>query len=237
MKRVSFRDVGLKYALSPYDKPVTHIEPGETLVLETEDAFSGQVRKKGDYRDRGTIPYGNPVVGPIYVEGAEKGNTLAVSIEEIEPLIGQGATHLSEFTQSYITSVPVFKFMNVSLPHEPRICPIKDGLVIFSDRIAIPYQPMVGTIGVAPFLEAESVSSGVLPGRHGGNMDIPEVAPGSTIFFPVYHEGALLYAGDVHAVQGDGEISGTAVEMPARTKIRVDLLKGEPISWPRIETA
>lgn len=67
-------------------------------------------------------------------------------------------------------------------------------------------------------------------------MDIPEVAPGSTIFFPVYHEGALLYAGDVHAVQGDGEISGTAVEMPAKIRIRVDLLKGEAISWPRIET-
>lgn len=95
---------------------------------------------------------------------------------------------------------------------------------------------MMGTIGVASFLETESVSSGVLPSRHGGNMDIPEVAPGSTIFFPVYHEGALLYAGDVHAVQGDGEISGTAVEMPAKIRIRVDLLKGEAISWPRIET-
>jgi len=236
MKQVSFKDVGLKYALSPYDKPVTNIEPGETLVLETEDACSGQVRKKGDYRDRGKIPYGNPVVGPIYVEGAERGNVLAVSIEEIEPLIGQGVTHLTEFSESYITSVPVFKFMNVSLPREPRICPIKNGLVYFSDRIVIPYQPMVGTIGVAPFIEAESVSSGVLPGRHGGNMDLPEVAPGSTIFFPVYHDGALLYVGDVHAVQGDGEISGTAVEMPAKTKIRIDLLKGEQISWPRIET-
>jgi acetamidase/formamidase len=95
---------------------------------------------------------------------------------------------------------------------------------------------MVGTIGVTPFLEAESISSGVLPGRHGGNMDLPDVAPSSTIFLPVYHKGALLYAGDVHAVQGDGEISGTAVEMPAEIKIKVGLLKGEPISWPRIET-
>jgi acetamidase/formamidase len=236
MKLISFRDVGLRYTLSPYDKPVTRIEPGETLFLETEDACSGQVRKKGDYRDKGKIPYGNPVVGPIYVEGAEKGDKLAVSIEKIEPLIGQGVTHLSEFTESYITSVPIFKFMNVSLPRESRICPIKDRLVYFSERIAIPYQPMVGTIGVVPFLEAESISSGVLPGRHGGNMDIPEVAPGSIIFFPVYHKGALLYAGDVHAVQGDGEISGTAIEMPAKTKIRIDLLKGKSINWPRIET-
>jgi acetamidase/formamidase len=236
MKQISYKDIGLKYVLSPHDKPIAHVKAGETLILETEDACSGQVRKKGDYRDRGTIPYGNPVVGPIYVEEAERGNTLAVTIEEIEPLIGQGVTHLSEFTESYITSVPVFKFMNVSVPRESRICPIKDGLVYFSDRISIPYQPMVGTIGVAPFLEAESISSGVLPGRHGGNMDIPEVAPGSTILFPVYHRGALLYAGDVHAVQGDGEVSGTAVEMPAKIKIRIDLLKAGPISWPRIET-
>ncbi|MFC1931096.1 acetamidase/formamidase family protein [Chloroflexota bacterium] len=236
MNRVSFRDIGLKYVLSPHDEPVARIEPGETLALETEDACSGQIRKKGDYRDRGKIPYGNPVVGPIYIEGAEKGNTLAVLIEEIEPLIGQGVTYLSEFTESYIASLPVFKFMKVRVPHDPKICPIKDGLVYFSDRIAIPYQPMVGMIGVAPFPEAESISSSFLPGKHGGNMDLPEVAPGSTIFLPVYHKGALLYVSDVHAVQGDGEISGTAIEMPAKIKIKIDLLKGEPISWPRIET-
>jgi amidase len=158
MNRVSFRDTGLKYVLSPHDEPVAHMEPGETLVLETEDACSGQIRKKGDHRDRGKIPYGNPVVGPIYIEGAERGNTLAVLIEEIEPLIGQGVTYMSEFTESYIASPPVFKFMKVCLPREPKICPIKDGLVYFSDQIAIPYQPMVGTIGVAPFLEAESIS-------------------------------------------------------------------------------
>ena len=88
MKRISFRDIGLKYALSPFDKPVTRLEPGETLVLETEDACSGQIRMKGDYRDWGKFPYGNPVVGPIYVEGAEKGSTLAVMIAEIKPSIG-----------------------------------------------------------------------------------------------------------------------------------------------------
>jgi len=236
MSQVSFKDIGLKYVLSPYDKPVARVEQGETLILETEDACSGQIRKKGDTRDRGKIPYANPVIGPIYIKGAEKGDTLAVAIEEIEPLIGQGVTYLSKFNENYIASVPVFKFMKVSLPHEAKICLIRDGFVKFSDKISIPYQPMVGTIGVAPFLETESISSGVLPDKHGGNMDIPEVAPGSTIFLPVYHKGALLYAGDVHAVQGDGEITGTAIEMPSKTKIKVDVLKGKLISWPRIET-
>lgn len=236
MKRVSFRDVGLKYAFRPHDEPVARVEPGETLLLESEDACSGQIRKKGDHRDCGKIPYGNPIVGPIYVDGAEKGNTLAISIKEIKPLIGRGVTYMSESNENYIASLPIFKFMRVTLPREPKICRIEGGVVHFSDRVAIPYKPMVGTIGVAPLLEAEAASSSVLPGKHGGNMDLPDVAPGSTIFLPVYHNGALLYAGDVHAAQGDGEISGTAVEMAAETKIKVDLLKGEPISWPRIET-
>ena len=236
MKSLSFRDVGLKYALSPYDEPVVRVKPGETLMIEVEDASSGQIRKKGDRRDRSKAPYGNPVVGPIYIEGAEKGSTISVRIDEIKPTIGQGATYFSEFNETYVSGTPILRFMGINFPREPKICKIKDGQVYFSGNIVIPYRPMIGTIGVAPHLEEESVSSGVLPGRHGGNMDLPDVGPGSTVFLPVFHEGALLYVGDAHAVQGDGEISGTAVEMPAEVKIRVDLLGEETINLPRIET-
>ena len=236
MKRVSFRDVGLKYVLSPYDEPVVHVKSGENLVLEVEDATSGQIRKRGDRRDRSRIPFGNPVVGPIYVEGAERGSTISVAIKEIKPIIGQGATYLSEFNEVYVAGTPIFKFMGISFPREPKICKIKDRQIYFLDGIVIPYQPMIGTIGVAPHPEEESISSGVLPGRHGGNMDLPDVAPASTVFLPVFHEGALLYVGDAHAVQGDGEVSGTAVEMPAEVEIKVDLLEEKLINWPRIET-
>jgi len=234
LKRTSFKDVGLKYTLSPYDEPVAYVKPKETIILEVEDAASGEVRDKGDFRDRVKIPFGNPVVGPIYIEGAETGKSIAVAVEEIKPTIGQGVTYLSEFSESYLTSVPVFRFLGISLPREPKICKIKDGLVHFSDGITIPYQPMIGTIGAAPHAEAESISSGVLPGQHGGNMDLPDVCPTSNLFLPVFHEGALLYVGDVHAVQGDGEISGTAVEMPAEVTIKTDLVQ-ESINWPRIE--
>ncbi|MFQ6095115.1 MAG: acetamidase/formamidase family protein [Candidatus Bathyarchaeia archaeon] len=236
MKSVSFSDVGLKYVLSPYDEPIVHVKPGEVLLLEVEDASSGQIRNRGDSRDRSKIPFGNPVVGPIYIEGAEKGSTISVSIDEIKPTIGQGATYFSEFNEVYVAGTPILRFMGVSFPREPRICKMKDGQIYFSDDIVIPYQPMIGTIGVAPYPEEESFSSGVLPGRHGGNMDLPDIGPGSTVFLPVFHKGALLYVGDAHAVQGDGEISGTAVEMPAEVKIKMDLLEGEPINWPRIET-
>jgi len=235
LKRISFRDTGLKYTLSPYDEPVAYIKPKETVILEVEDACSGQIRDRRDYRDRHEIPFGNPVIGPIYIEGVEKGSSISISIEEIKPTIGQGVTYLSEFNESYLTSVPIFTFMKVSLPREPKICRIKDGLVCFSDEITIPCQPMIGTIGVAPHPEAESVSSGVLPGRHGGNMDLPDIGVASTVFLPVFHRGALLYVGDVHAVQGDGEISGTAVEIPAELTIKIDLAN-ESINWPRIET-
>jgi len=234
LKRISYRDVGLKYTLSPYDEPVAYVKPKETIILEVEDAPSGQIRKEGDFRDRTKIPFGNPVVGPIHVEGAEKERSLSISIEEIKPTISQGATYLSEFNEGYLTSVPVFKFLKSSLPRKPKICKIKDGLVYFNE-IAIPYQPMIGTIGVAPHPEAESTSSSVLPGRHGGNMDLPDIGSASTVFLPVFHRGALLYVGDVHAVQGDGEISGTAVEMPAEVAVKIDLME-EPINLPRIET-
>lgn len=235
MKRISFKDVGLKYTLSPYDEPVIRVKPKETLAIEVEDAPSGQIRKEGDLRDRSKIPFGNPVVGPIYIEGAEKGGTLSVFVKDIKPTIGQGSTYLSEFNQRYLTDVPVLTFLNNRLPQRTKICQIKDGLVHF-DNIKIPYRPMIGTIGVAPHPQAESISSSVMPGQHGGNMDISDISPGSTVFLPIFHKGGLLYIGDAHAIQGDGEISGTAVEMPAELTIKVDLKK-ENINWPRIETS
>jgi acetamidase/formamidase len=236
LKRVSFKDTGLKYVLSPLDEPVAFVRPKETLVVEVEDAASGRLRKDDDYRNRGKNPYGNPVVGPIYVEGAEVGDVLSVMIGEITSTIGQGVTYLSEFNEGYVAGTPIVKFMGVEFPRKPRICRIDAGWVHFSPEIKLPYRPMVGTIGVAPRPEEEALSSSVLPGHHGGNLDLPDVQPTSTIFLPIFHKGALLYLGDVHAIQGDGEISGTAVEMPAEIQVTVDVLKAQSITSPRIET-
>ena len=232
MKRVSFRDVGLKYVLSPYEKPVAYLRPRETIVLETEDACSGQLRAEGDRRDHGKVPFSNPVVGPIYIEGAEKGGAIAVSIGEIKPTTGQGVTYLS---RNYLVGYPIRRFIDMDLAEASRVCEIRGGLIHFSKGITIPYRPMVGTIGVAPHPEKEGMSSQVLPSRHGGNMDLPEVSPGSTVYLPVYHKGGLLYVGDVHAAQGDGEICGTGIEIPAEVHITVDVVR-ESLTWPRIET-
>jgi len=235
MKRLTLKMQGrLNYAISRFNEPRLRIDSGETIVVETEDAWSGQVRKKGDRRDYGKMPYGNPQSGPIYVNGAENGDSLAVRIEDIQPTIGQGATR----TPSYwwfigsIEAAALDKFLGSNLPEKMRICPIKDGKVYFSEKYVLPYEPFIGTIGTAPPLEV--VSSGLL-GNHGGNMDLPDVCVGNTIYLPVYVDGALLHLGDVHAIQGDGEITGNGVEMPSECTLAIDLLK-KTIPSPRIES-
>lgn len=233
MKNISFKETGLKYTLSPHDEPVVKIDPGETLVIETEDACSGQIRKSGDRRNWNKIPFSNPVVGPIYIKGAEENDTISISIENIEPTIDQGTTY---FDPEYVTGTTENNFLKTDFPREPKICEIKDGKIHFSNSITIPYKPMIGTIGVAPHLEKKSSSSSVSPDQHGGNIDISEVSPKNTIFLPVFHEGGLLYIGDIHATQGDGEICGTALEMPAKTELKVNLHKEKSINWPRIKT-
>jgi len=234
MKKLSLKVQGkLHYTMSPFHNPILTIDPGETVVLETEDAFSGQIRNEKDRRDLSTVPFSNPLTGPIRIEGAEKGDAVTVDIKRIRSTIGQGATYIAPSTR-YLSSVPLLQLLDVELPHMTRICPIRGRKVYFNEKIVLPFKPMIGTIGVAP--EIEEISSR-FPGPHGGNMDIPDVCTGNRLYLPVYTEGALLYMGDVHATQGEGEApGGVAVEMPAEITVCVDLIKGETIAWPRLET-
>jgi len=236
MKRLTLTDQKvLRYSLGPFYEPVLRIGSGETVLVETEDAFSGQVRSPQDRRDTKAMPFSNPVVGPIYVEGAEKGDALAVKIKDIRPRIGQGATRIPSWWW-YLCDQAKYAyqdFLGTNLPHGTRICPIRDRKVVFDDKHALPYSPMIGTIGTAP--EIESISS-EKPGPHGGNMDVPDVTCGNTLYLPVNVSGAYLYIGDVHATQGDAELCGTAIEMPAEIEATVEVLKKKQIGWPRIES-
>jgi amidase len=209
--------------------PVARVLPGETFIVETEDSRGGRTRtpetttpefllamKKQGY-------YGNPVTGPIYVSGADPGDTLAVHIhaQECDSLGYQGywpsLFHLEDFFDKPSTVLRE----------------IRDGKVIFNDEIQIPVRPCIGTIGTTPALEA--ILSGGM-GRHGGNLDTEEVCAGSTIYLPVNVEGALLGLGDCHAIQSDGEIN--EVEMRSVITLSCDVIKGRSpvMSWPRIET-
>jgi acetamidase/formamidase len=217
----------LSYEFSRHREARLRITPGESIVVETEDALSGQIRSDSDRRDKTTMPYSNPLAGPIVVDGAEPGDMVAVKIGEIRPTLGQCATRTADPKQ-------LCEWLGTDCPHGTHVCPIRDGLVYWSDSVAIPYAPMLGCIGTAPDW---GVPTTLPAGPHGGNMDIVEVCPGSTISLPVFVPGAFLYLGDAHAAMGHGELSATGLEMPAETTITVDLFKGRRIPGPRIESA
>jgi amidase len=216
----------LVYEFSRLLSPKVTIPSGATLQLESEDALSGQLRTNDDRRDKTRMPYSNPVNGPVFVEEAAPGDVLAVSIESIEPSIGQCSTY---------TGGPRYlaEWLGTSVPHGTHVCPIRNGMIEWSDEISIPYAPMLGCIGTAP--DWGSPTTGPA-GAHGGNLDLIEVCPGNTVYLPVFVESGLLYLGDVHAAQGHGELSATALEMPAWTTIRVDLIKNGHLAGPRIES-
>lgn len=223
------------YVYGPYADPVLRVEPGAVVTVETHDAFEGKIRSEADKPSEIlNFPYLNPQNGPIHVAGAEKGDCLAVRILSIRPRGPQpaGTTCLiPEFGGLVATGATAL--LNAPLPERVKKMEVTvEGGVRFSDRVTLPYQPFIGTIGTSP--EIEAISS-LVPDYYGGNMDLPDVAPDSVIYLPVNAPGALLYLGDCHAAQGDGELCGVAVEHPTTTTVQVDLIKRWTIGWPRLE--
>lgn len=224
MKKLPLDD--LCYEFTRHREPRLQMAPGETVGVESEDAFSGQIRSDADRRDKGEVPYSNPVNGPIFVEGAEPGDVLAVHIESIEPLLGQCATRTGD-------PRTLGEWLGTDCPHGTHVCRIEGGSIYWSDDIAIPYKPMLGCIGTAPEM---GVPTTLPAGPHGGNMDLVETCPGNTVYLPVFVPGGFLYLGDAHAAMGHGELSASGLEMPATTVIRVDVAKTGSIPAPRIES-
>ncbi|MAC55686.1 acetamidase/formamidase family protein [Gimesia maris] len=216
----------LNYEFSRFQEPRISIESGETIRVESEDALSGQIRKAGDLRDKTRVPFSNPLTGPIFINQAEPGDTLAIKIEAIESRDGQCATYTGNPKQ-------LCQWLGTDVPDGAHVCPIRDGYVYWSDQIKIPYQPMLGCIGTTP---AYGMPSTMPAGPHGGNMDIREVTEGNTLYLPVFVPGALLYLGDAHAAMGQGELSATGLEMAAQTTLTIELIKQKTIAGPRIES-
>lgn len=222
------------YVYGPYAEPVLHVRPGDVIVAETKDAFEGAIRTAADRPSEVLhMPFLNPQCGPIAVAGAEKGDVLCVHILSIRPRGPQpvGTTALiSEF--GGLVGTTHTAMLNQPLPETVRKLEVTEDGIRFSDRITLPYEPFIGTLGVSP--EIEAVTS-LQPDYWGGNMDLPDVAPGAVLYFPVHHKDAYLYLGDCHATQGDGELCGVAVEIASTTTVQVDLIKGWRIGWPRLE--
>jgi acetamidase/formamidase len=222
-------------------EPVRRVAPGTVLKLWTEDCFAGRVRSTSDLvSEVCEFPFLNPQTGPFWVEGAEPGDTLAVHFVSIEPARDWAAS----------TTVPLFGALTAThataMLHEPlpeitwiwqldrraRTCRFEARNGAWT--VDLPMDPMHGTLGVAP--ASLEVRSALVPDAFGGNMDTPELRAGVTCYLGVNVPGALVSLGDGHARQGEGETCGVAVECAMDTVVIVDLIKGQPCAWPRIES-
>jgi len=222
------------YVYGPYANPVIHVEPGAVITVETHDAFEGKIKKTTDKPSKIlNFPYLNPQNGPIYVEGAKKGDTLAVYIKSIKPRGKQpvGTTCLIPDFGGLVGTADT-AMLNSPLPEKVKKLVIDKKGVHWSKKLTLPYEPFIGTIGTSP--EIEAITS-LQPDYYGGNMDVPDVATDTVIYLPINKDGAYLYLGDCHAAQGDGELCGVAIEHPTTTTIQVDLIKKWKISNPRLE--
>jgi len=223
------------YTIGPYTTPVLSVKPGDRIVVDTRDAFEGKVKTEQDLPSKVlTMPFVNPQNGPIMVEGAEPGDVVAVYIESMAPRGPNPRGTCAMIPQFGALSGTAFTaLLAESLPEIVRKIDVDEGGVYWSKRVTLPYKPHIGTLSCSP--QIDSINS-LTPDQHGGNMDLPDMGPGSITYLPVRTAGARVFIGDAHACQGDGEVCGVAVEFQSTTTIQVDLIKHWAIEWPRLET-
>lgn len=212
------------YSLDKTHPPALTVDPGETILLETHDARTGTIRSDSDLLDKPHPLGANPATGPIFVNSAEPGDTLAVEILDIKLA---DSCYVASKAQIGLLAQRAERFAT-------RVMPIRDGSIYFNEQIRLPSRPMIGVIGVAPV--GVGIATGDV-GIHGGNMDNRYITTGATLYLPVLVAGALLGIGDIHAAMGDGEISMVGVEVAAQVTVRVQLLKNMPCARPWLENA
>jgi amidase len=222
------------YATAP---PVAHLKPSNILDANSLDCFGNAIKKPGD--TMAMIKGDNPLTGPFYIDGAEPGDTLVVKILDLKVDGDQGLGALGPGFGA-LNATNYTPMLHPPLPEKIWFYPIDhaNNTATFqaldsSFKVKIPLHPFLGCIGVAP--AGGEARSSVVPEAFGGNMDAPEASAGNTIYFPVNVAGGLLYFGDGHAAMGDGEIAGSAIEVPMRARLQIDVVKGKKTAWPRFE--
>jgi amidase len=211
------------FSFSGNHQPALVVEPGEFIHVQTWDCYRGAITDETNALlpiDSSLI---NPATGPIFINGAEPGDTLSVTLHDIRPAArGVARTYPGEGQLQHLLTKPHAQFFDVH-----------DGIVTMNDRVSFKSSPMLGVIGVAP-------AAGEIPtmpaGMHGGNLDNNKNTIGSTIHLPVKHPGALLAMGDMHASMGDGEICGTGIEIAGDVLVSTQLIKGLGTDFPVTET-
>jgi amidase len=211
------------YSFSPRNKCVYSVEDGESFWVETDDCYSGQIKTANDLRPNIDISIMDAAVGPICVSGATPGDLLCVEVLDIQ-LVAQGVM---------VTSKGLGVLGDRIDTPNTKIIQVKDGYAHFSDKIRLPLTPMIGVMGVTP---KEGDIHCVTPGDHGGNMDTKEIKIGSKVYLPIFVQGAGLAISDLHACMGNGELSGTAIEIAGRVLLKASVIKDRQIVRPIIET-
>lgn len=217
------------FGWNPSIPPAQTVGSGSVVEFETVDASGGQLSAGSGLDEVAALDFSrvNPVTGPVFVEGAQPGDVLKVTILSFEPS-GWGWTAI----------IPGFglladRFKEPALhiwEYDPKaLTPVE-----FRPGIRVPLKPFPGTIGVAPGEPGEH--SVVNPRRVGGNMDTRDIGVGTVLYLPVETPGALFSMGDAHAVQGDGEVCGTAIESPMKVTVRLEVEKGMSLKYPRFTT-
>ena len=242
MQRIT-RNNAMEYEFDHRHPPKLTVKQAESFVVDTEDAGSGLGRNSdvahrlNDFPTRKfDPPKGNPIGGPVYVDGAERGDLLEVTIEKIV-VDDQGFTNMRPGGGPLGDS---FRWQSLRGPYVHIIKHIpgpsgttRDGKGIFNDKITWDLQPFIGTIGVAPDREVET--SAVGQGPWGGNLDVRDMKEGTKCYLNCYHAGGLLYVGDVHGSQGDTEFYGTADETRAELTLSCRVIKNKKIPFVRLE--
>jgi acetamidase/formamidase len=210
-------------------EPKLIAKSGETIHFECLDSSGGQLNINSKVSDIASLDFGkiNPVTGPVYVEGAKPGDVLKVTLRKFIPS-GFGWT----------ANIPGFglladQFKDPAL-HLWKYDPASMAPALYGPKGRVPLKPFAGTIGVAP--AAPGLHSIVPPRKVGGNLDIRDLAAGTTLYLPVEVEGALFSIGDTHAAQGDGEVCGTAIESQMDVEATLEVIKGKSLASPRFTT-
>jgi len=204
-------------------KPVLTVPDGAMVRIRTMDCYSNNLRAEDDPRGEAPGPVNscNPATGPIFIEGAEPGDTLKCEIIDIE---------CDEYATMRVR--PGVGFVGHRVQEKTtRAIPIKGNFARLGG-VTVPVDPMIGVIGAAPAGDPVDTET---PGAHGGNMDNRLIRKGSTLYLPVHAAGALFALGDVHAQMGDGEVGVCGMECPAYVTVRLSVVKGRQEAWPVLE--
>lgn len=211
------------YSMSRRNAPVSVVQPGETVVVETEDCYSGRLKTSRDRFTRDMWNTVNPATGPLAIAGIRPGQVLGVRIDDITTrdhavmYVEHGSGALGAFIEGA----------------ETDILPIRNQTLVINEKVQIPIRPMIGVIGTAP---RQKAILNTTPGEHGGNMDCNIITRGCTVYLPVQADGALLMMGDIHALMGDGEVCICAAEVSGDITITPHIVR-HLLPTPCVETA